>query len=112
MGAASAWAWAAETAPTSQGSQWTPATAAASRTLRALDESLDARARTASRTVAGMAGEPLARISVTKNGLPPVRRYSPAGSRPLPSASVRTAASVRRGSVVRRAPSAVARSPT
>ena len=40
------------------------------------------RASTASRTVAGRSAPPAASTSVTKNGLPPVRRCSASGSRP------------------------------
>ncbi len=60
--------------------------------LRAAPDSRAARASTASRTVSGISPCPAARISVTKNGFPPVWRYSSSASRRCGAASSATAA--------------------
>ena len=86
-----------------------PATAAASSALRASADSRDARAMTASRTVAGTSVPPLAITSRMKNGLPPVRRCSSSAS---PPASRRVAARLSGPTSMRWTPGAVARSPS
>jgi hypothetical protein len=73
--------------PARQATAASPAGSIAS--IRAAADSRDARAMTASRTVAGTSIPPPAITSRMKNGLPPVRRCSSSAS---PPASTRVAA--------------------
>ena len=100
------------TASIRSGSILVPVSAVMSSSSRAGGLSLALLASTTSRAAAGTSRMPACSTSVTKNGLPPVSRYSSAGSRPLAAASRPTPGGDRGASVTRWIDRSPARSPS